>query len=130
MILLTIRTDTPTAEIGLFDDNRQLAHDTWHAHHELAATIQLRIADMLWLQQKTLQDIEGIICFAGPGSFTGLRIGLTVGNTMAYALRVPIVAMMENDWIEQGVAKLRQGRTDALALPHYGAPVHITTPKR
>jgi tRNA threonylcarbamoyladenosine biosynthesis protein TsaB len=39
-----------------------------------------------------MHDIEGVVCFKGPGSFTGLRIGLTVGNALAYAQNIPVVA--------------------------------------
>ena len=37
------------------------------------------------------QDIDKIFVVTGPGSFTGIRVGLTVAKTMAYALNIPIV---------------------------------------
>lgn len=130
MNILTIRTDKPEAEIGLYHDQQQLRYDMWEAHRELAETIHKRLEALLQEQQFNWTDIHGIVCFEGPGSFTGLRIGLTVGNTLAYGLGIPIVAMAGEQWIAAGVERLMNGEADPLALPDYGAPPHITTPKR
>ena len=129
MLILTIRTDKPEAEIGLYDGAKQLAYETWQAHRELSDTIHKKIKALLDSQHKDLQDIEGIVCFKGPGSFTGLRIGITVADTLAYGLQVPIVGAMD-DWIESGIKRLEAGDNERIALPHYGAPVHITPQKK
>jgi hypothetical protein len=92
MIILTLRTDKPESELGLYDDEKQLAYEAWHAHRELAETIHKKLAEILKDASKELSDIEGVVCFKGPGSFTGLRIGLSVGNALAYAQSIPIVA--------------------------------------
>ena len=39
---------------------------------------------------KTLQDLTGIEVNTGPGSFTGLRVGVTIANTLAHSLQIPI----------------------------------------
>lgn len=130
MLVLTVRTDKPEAEIGLYDDQRQLEYETWHAHRELSITIHQKISGLLANQGKKLSDLQGIVCFAGPGSFTGLRIGLTVANTLAYALEVPIVATPDPEWLEQGIQRLLDGKPDKIALPLYGADAHITQPKK
>jgi tRNA threonylcarbamoyladenosine biosynthesis protein TsaB len=130
MLILTIRTDKPEAEVGLFDDEKKLAYETWHAHRELSITLHRKIEDLLGSQQKKLQDLEGVVAFQGPGSFTGLRIGLTVANSLAYGLDIPIVASGGDDWIAAGITRLQNGEHDKLALPEYGAPVHITQQKK
>jgi len=130
MLILTLRTDNPEAEIGLFDDHTQLAYETWSAHRELAETIHIKIAELLKSKAKTLYDLGGIVCFEGPGSFTGLRIGLTVGNALAYGLKIAIVATKDAAWISDGIDRLRAGDNDSTALPNYGMEAHITAPKR
>jgi tRNA threonylcarbamoyladenosine biosynthesis protein TsaB len=130
MIILTLRTDKPEAELGLYDGQTQLAYETWQAHRQLAETIHLKITELLQGKQKTLQDVQGLVCFQGPGSFTGLRIGLTVANTLAYSLGVSIVATQDPAWLEHGIDRLLAGETDALAMPFYGADAHITPQKK
>ena len=130
MIILTIRTDKPEAEVGLYDGQNQLAYEVWQAHRELSVTIHKKIDNILASQGKTLKDLQGIVCFAGPGSFTGLRIGITVADALAYGLNIPIVAAENPGWIENGIDRLQNNENDKIALPKYGAPVHITEPKK
>jgi len=130
MIVLTIRTDKPEAEIGLFNDKEKLTYEVWHAHRELSATILSKIDALLESQGKSLDDIQGIVGFAGPGSFTGLRIGLTVANTLAYGLKIPVLAAKGEHWISEGTERLEDGQADLIALPEYGAPAHITQPRK
>ena len=130
MLILTIRTDQPEAEIGLFEGQTKLAYETWHAHRELSVTVHAKIEALLTSQGSQLSDLQGIVGFAGPGSFTGLRIGLTVANALAYGLQIPVVASRGDDWILTGTARLDHGERDEIALPEYGAPVHITKQKK
>ncbi len=130
MLILTIRTDKPEAEIGLYDGAGQLVYETWHAHRELSVTLHQKILDLLASKGNKLADLQGIVGYAGPGSFTGLRIGLTVANALAYSLAIPIVASQGEDWISQGVSKLQEGKSDKIALPEYGSPAHITQQKK
>lgn len=129
MIVLTIRTDKPDAEVGLYKDNEQLAYKTWLAHRQLAETLHTTIRDLLESQHISLQDVDGIVCYKGPGSFTGLRIGLTVGNALAYGLDVPIVSETGEGWQRTGIDRLEAAENEPVALPEYGADVHITLPK-
>jgi tRNA threonylcarbamoyladenosine biosynthesis protein TsaB len=129
MIILTIRTDKPQAELGLFQDDQQLAYETWLAHRQLAETIHLKIKSLLGVEHKQLHDIEAIAIYQGPGSFTGLRIGISVANALALALKIPICSAENEDWLQAAMRKLRQGHDEKIVLPAYGAEVHITQPK-
>jgi tRNA threonylcarbamoyladenosine biosynthesis protein TsaB len=130
MKILTIRTDKPDAEIGLYDGVKQIAYETWQAHRQLGETIHNKLETLLRSGDVEWSGIEGIVCFKGPGSFTGLRIGLTVGNTLAYSYGVPIVAASDPEWITSGITRLLSGDSDTLALPFYGADAHITQQKK
>lgn len=129
MLILTIRTDKPEAEIGLFDDDKKLAYSTWQAHRQLAETIHVRIHELLDSQGKQLKDLQAIIVFQGPGSFTGLRIGVSVANALAYGLAIPVMAGMGDNWINAGRGQLAEGRSESAIVPDYGSPPHVTLPK-
>ena len=129
MIILSIRTDKPEAELGLFDDSTKIADMTWPAHRELANTIHNKISSILSDNQRSLSDVDGFVVYEGPGSFTGLRIGLTVANTFADALSIPIVGSTESTWQQDGIKRLANGENDIVAMPEYGAPPKTTSPK-
>ncbi len=129
-MILTLRTDGPNAEIGLYDADKQLSYYEWHADRSLAKDLLRVVHEQLMIQKADWSDVSGVVVYQGPGSFTGLRIGLTVANTLAYSQAVPIVAVEGEDWLMGGIARLQKGEDDKLALPHYGAEAHITLPKK
>lgn len=130
MMVLTLRTDKPEAEIALYDSGKVIAQEAWLAHRKLAETVHTKIEELLHNQQKNWEDLDGIVVFEGPGSFTGLRIGASTANAIAYSLRIPIVAMRDDDWEVKGVERLLAGEQDEIALPFYGGEANITTPRK
>ena len=130
MLILTIKSDAPEANLGLYDNSTLLKQENWLADRNLADTIHLKIEALLKSIGKDWSDISGLVCFEGPGSFTGLRIGLSVGNALAYGLSAPIVGSRGKDWVEMGIKKLLAGKNDQLVMPHYGSEPHITPPKK
>jgi len=130
MILLTVRTDKPESEIGLYSDTEQLAYETWQAHRQLAETLHVKIKALLESQKLDWSDIQGIVVYKGPGSFTGLRIGLAIANALAASNNLPIAGSTGDNWITEGTKALQDGTTDSMVLPEYGAAVHITAQKK
>lgn len=130
MIILTIRTDKPEAEIGLYDDDQQIGYVSWEGHRRLAETIHETIDSLCSDHELSYSQIQGIVCYKGPGSFTGLRIGLTVGNALAYGLSIPVVASAGNEWREDGIHRLRSGDNEQVVTPEYSAPATTTKPRK
>lgn len=130
MVVLSMRTDKPEAEIGLFNNGKKLAYETWQAHRQLSETIHKRIEHILKSQSKNLDNIEGIVVFKGPGSFTGLRIGISVANALALGLQKPIVGTTGENWISDGTSTLEHGNDESAVTPEYGRDPHITKPRK
>jgi len=90
--------DTTTSESGVtLVDGRSAIHlplDLNHASEKLLETIDSAIKK----SGKKLSDIEGIFVIKGPGSFTGLRIGIAVANQFAHQLKVPITGLKTDEW--------------------------------
>ncbi len=130
-MILTIRTDQPEAQIALFKDKAYIASEQWEAHRILGITIHVRINGLLQSTQSLLADVEGVVFYKGPGSFTGLRIGASVANTLAYVLNVSVQGETGQNWQLEGIRKLSnaQGFTVGV-VPMYGAAPHITQSKK
>lgn len=130
-MILTLRTDKPEAEIGLFTpDGTQQTYYKWLADRQLAKELLTKIKQQLDENSANFTSLTGIVVFQGPGSFTGLRIGITVANTLAYGLEIPIVTAQGEDWVTIGLGKLQAGKNERMILPHYGAEANITMPKK
>ena len=130
MLALLLRTDQPTAELYLYQDHDLIAKHTWVAERRLAEPINLEIEQFLKAASKQLIQLQGIAIYSGPGSFTSLRIGHSVANALAAGLNLPIVQSNSGTWQKDAIAMLRAGQNEHVVLPHYGAPVHITTPRK
>ena len=87
---LGIRTDSPVAELYLYDGLELKAEKTWQADRQLAHGILGQLEAFLDAQNLTFGAIKGLFVYRGPGSFTGLRIGITVMNTIAYSEGIAI----------------------------------------
>lgn len=127
---LGIRTDSPVAELYLYESDTLVAEQSWQADRQLAFGLLTRLEAFLAEHGKTYADITGFFVYQGPGSFTGLRIGLTVMNTFAYAQNVPIVGTVGDLWREEAVTRLVSGENDRMVLPLYGADARITRPRK
>ncbi len=128
-MIVLMDTSTPVCKLSLIDGDKRY-DDTWQADRQLAKGLLAYLHDQLEARGKTFQDISGIGAFTGPGSFTGLRIGLTVLNTLADAEDIPIVGCNGEDWEQVALTRLAASEDDHIALPFYGSDAHITTPRK
>ncbi len=105
--------DTSTPETVLRLDNKEYRYTF---ANDLAEKLLKFIHDKLKENNKTFKDIEEITFMSGPGSFTGLRIGATIVNTLASELKIPL--------------KDHEGKEHKIILPNYGHPANISKPKK
>jgi tRNA threonylcarbamoyladenosine biosynthesis protein TsaB len=124
-VILGLRTDTPECQVRIGADEH-----SWEAGRGLADGLLGYLEDCLAKSGASFEDITGLVVFRGPGSFTGLRIGITVMNTIASARHIPIIGVTGDSWLEDGKAALSAGRDDRIVLPLYGSEPHITAPKK
>lgn len=128
-MIILLDTSTPACRLTLVEnDDRE--HYEWQSDKQLAKGLLSWLQIRLNARQKTWSDISGIGVFMGPGSFTGLRIGLTVLNTLADSLKVPIVGAVGGSWQDSALARLVNNENDHVVLPFYGSDANITTPRK
>lgn len=124
-MIILLDTSTATCFLTVVDDEARQDFE-WQAGRTLARGL------LKFLEEKTgdLHNISGIGVMKGPGSFTGLRIGLTVANTLADSLNIPIASATGEDWRETSLSKLRACENERIVMPEYGAAAHITAPRK
>jgi tRNA threonylcarbamoyladenosine biosynthesis protein TsaB len=93
-LILHLETSTKICSVALSQDGTLLAHNDQtgdgYIHGE---ALTLMIEALLQNTNKTLQDLQAISFSAGPGSYTGLRIGLSTAKGLCYALAIPLIAI-------------------------------------
>lgn len=102
----------------------------WLAHKQLAETIHSKIQKLLDESGLDLNRLDGVAVYKGPGSFTGLRIGIAVANSLAEGQNIPIVSQAGDNWLKESCERLMSGENEVVALPEYGAQPHITAQKK
>lgn len=128
-MIVLLDTSTPICKLTLVDGDDFYEH-TWQADRSLARDLLAYLRDRLAEHQAGFADIEAIGVMHGPGSFTGLRIGLTVMNTIAADRRLPIVGEQGEDWRERALTRLSDGQDDQIVMPEYGAEARVTEPRK
>ena len=95
MISLFLDTSTSRMIVGLFKDNKELILKNEEAHNDLSSKVLPTIRLILEESKIKLEDIDEIYVVNGPGSFTGVRIGVTIAKTLAVSLNKPIYEVSE-----------------------------------
>lgn len=126
---MLLDTSSKDCRIYFYDKNNYI-ENTWLADRDLAQGLFDYIKSNLKSNNYYLDDISGMGIFIGPGSFTGLRIGMTVANTIADINKIPIVGVSGEDWKELAIKRLNDGENDRLVVPNYGSEANITRPKK
>jgi len=93
MKVLAIETSTPAGGVALLDGDQLVGEytlniRTTHSERLLAAVDRL-LQDAGW----TPEALEGLAVAVGPGSFTGLRIGISTVKGLAFSLKIPVAAV-------------------------------------
>lgn len=93
MTILGIETATVVCGVALVRDGR-VAVDRWVEERSVhAERLFGLIDDVLTEGKSTLRDLDALAVSIGPGSFTGLRIGLSAAKGLQMALGIPVVAV-------------------------------------
>jgi tRNA threonylcarbamoyladenosine biosynthesis protein TsaB len=92
-MLLAIDTATRYASIALYDTSGIIAERSWRSENNHSVETTPALAEMLAAQKVAPESLLGVAVAKGPGSFTGLRIGMSIAKGLCLALQVPIVAI-------------------------------------
>ena len=90
---LTIDTSTDTASIAIVQNNEVLAESAWRCQQNHTVELLPHLAQLLNETKVALQSTSCIIVAKGPGSFTGLRVGISTAKGLAFSLGIPIIGI-------------------------------------
>lgn len=91
--MLALETSARVGSVALFDQGRLVAEETFSHGLQNAAMLLPLIDTLCRKQQWTPQGIQVVAVSIGPGSFTGLRIGVTLAKTLCYATGAKLVVV-------------------------------------
>lgn len=93
MTILAMDTATMVSSVAVTTEDRVLAELTAETRFTHSETLVANIEEVLRLADVKREDLSAVAVSLGPGSFTGLRIGLAAAKAIAYALSIPLVGV-------------------------------------
>ncbi|OGN93069.1 MAG: tRNA (adenosine(37)-N6)-threonylcarbamoyltransferase complex dimerization subunit type 1 TsaB [Chloroflexi bacterium RBG_13_50_21] len=100
-MLLAIDTSTRNVGIAIYDGIQVLCETTWASHDYHTVELAPAISDTLSRAGLAIQDLKLLAVATGPGSFTGLRIGIAVAKGIALACHLPIIGIPTLDIVAE-----------------------------
>ena len=91
IVTLFIDTSSSFLYSGIVKDERLIAEVKENLEKKLSEQALVKIEEMFHLAKITPKEIDRIVVVNGPGSFTGVRIGVTIAKTYAWALKKEII---------------------------------------
>lgn len=127
-MLLAVDTSTSWIGLALYDGVRVLGEMTWQSKNHHTVELSPGIHELMERCDVKTSDLQALGVALGPGSFTALRIGLSVVKGMALALRIPVIGVPTLDVLvaaqpveETQLAAILQAGRGRLALVWYDA---------
>jgi len=90
---LAIDTSTETASIAIVRDSQVLAELSWHCQQSHTTELLPHLFQLLGQAKARLEMVSAIIVARGPGSFNGLRVGISTAKGLALSLGCPIIGI-------------------------------------
>ncbi|MRH44878.1 tRNA (adenosine(37)-N6)-threonylcarbamoyltransferase complex dimerization subunit type 1 TsaB [Aquibacillus halophilus] len=93
MNILSIDTSNQTMGIAIVKDGQLAGEYITNVKKNHSVRLMPAIDQLMRDTETSPEDLKKIVVAKGPGSFTGIRIGLSTAKTMAWALKIPVVAV-------------------------------------
>lgn len=89
--ILNIHTATETAIVNLVKNNELLGTHTNYDTQRHASFLHTAIRELLQTNNINIKSLNAVGVSAGPGSYTGMRVGLAAAKGLCYALNIPLI---------------------------------------
>ncbi len=102
-MILAIDTATRNAGLAVYDGYTVRAEFTWETSDHHTVELMPRIVELLNQINVSIDQIGGLAVSIGPGSFTGVRVGVAAAKGLALARNIPIVGVRSTDVLAYAV---------------------------
>ena len=92
-LILSIETATPVCSVALSKDNEVLTVKESSKKNSHSEIVTVFIDELMQENKLVFGDLDAVAVSKGPGSYTGLRIGVSTAKGMCYALDIPLIAV-------------------------------------
>ena len=117
-LILCLETSTKSCSVALGQNGKLLAlKESLDEKHSHAENLTLYIQEVCKSAKVSLNDIEAIAVSKGPGSFTGLRIGVSTAKGLCYALNKPLIAINSLEAMAFGQISNLKSQVSSLFCP-------------
>jgi tRNA threonylcarbamoyladenosine biosynthesis protein TsaB len=96
-MLLAVDTSTAQVGIGLFDGSQVISEYVWRSRQHHTVELAPAISELLRRCGLTMEDIQALAVALGPGSFTSLRVGLSLVKGLAFTRHLPLIGISTLD---------------------------------
>jgi tRNA threonylcarbamoyladenosine biosynthesis protein TsaB len=111
-LILNIDTATDIASVCISKDGQAIAYRQNNKQKEHASFVHAAIGSMVEEAEKELKQLDAFGVTAGPGSYTGLRVGLATAKGFCYALNKPLITINTLEVMTQAALSEEQGASD------------------
>ena len=92
-LILNIDTALDSASVCLSEDGNLLQLSSSEDQKDHASWLHMAIAELLQKNGCVIKDLQAVAVSIGPGSYTGLRVGLAAAKGFCYALNIPLITV-------------------------------------
>lgn len=121
MLILACDTSNSTCSAGLYEDGRELMFELNNSGRTHSETFMPIVDKIVKESGKTYKDIDAVAVTAGPGSFTGIRIGLSAVKGLCLALNIPCIPVSSTKALALSVENITAKEEDSIFIPCFDA---------
>lgn len=122
-MILSIDTATDQASVTIAENGEVIGTLTNDNQKDHAAWVQVAINNLLQQQGVAIEQLQAIAITAGPGSYTGLRVGMATAKGLCFALQIPLITINTLQAMACGAIDQLGSETTEMVLPLYYCPM-------
>ncbi|WP_411273696.1 tRNA (adenosine(37)-N6)-threonylcarbamoyltransferase complex dimerization subunit type 1 TsaB [Daejeonella sp.] len=116
-LILLIETSTTSCSVALSEGAKVIAIKEANERNIHTSHITIFIDEVMEYSGKEYADLDAIAVSKGPGSYTGLRIGVSTAKGLCYALDIPLISVNTLQSMAEGLVKVLEVKKSAYLIP-------------